>query len=119
GAHRDEQILHRGLTEELLTGRGAIAKEADLSLAREEGGGAALARGERYKMGFHFRPYTSAAGKQYFLPTMWGAGESEVILYPNGCISIVIAKALELAPGETVKSDAGPETVRAVERLKS
>jgi len=117
GAHRGEQILHRSLTEELLTGRGAIPKAADLSLGREAGG-AARAGGELYKMGFHFRCYTAAAGKQYPLPTMWGAGESEVILYPNGCISIVIAKALELAPGETVRSDAGPETIRAVERLK-
>jgi hypothetical protein len=49
---------------------------------------------------------------------MWGAGESEVILYPNGMISIVIAKALELAPGETARSNAGSETVRAVERFK-
>ena len=118
GAHRGEQILHRSLTEELLTGRGAIPKAADLSLGREAGGGTARAGGELYKMGFHFRCYTAAAGKQYPLPTMWGAGESEVILYPNGCISIVIAKALELAPGETVRSDAGPETIRAVERLK-
>ena len=49
---------------------------------------------------------------------MWGAGESETVLYPNGLISIVIAKALELPPGEAAKSDAGPETVRAVERLE-
>jgi hypothetical protein len=118
GAHRGEQILHRILTEELLTARGAIAKEADLSLGLEEGGDPPGAGGELYKMGFHFRPYTGAAGKRYYLPTMWGAGESEVILYPNGFISIVIAKALELAPGETARSDAGPETVRAVERLR-
>jgi hypothetical protein len=49
---------------------------------------------------------------------MWGAGESEVILYPNGLVSIVIAKALGLAPGETASSAAGPETVRAVESLQ-
>jgi hypothetical protein len=119
GAHRGEQILHRSLTEELLTGRGAIAKEADLSLGREEGSVATGAGGELYKMGFHFRPYAGTGGRRYYLPTMWAAGESEVILYPNGMISIVIAKALELAPGETARSDAGPETVRAVERLKS
>ena len=116
GAHRGEQILHRGLTEELLAARGAMVKEGDLSLGGE--GGATGAAGELYKMGFHFRSYTGPAGKQYYLPTMWGAGESEVILYPNGMISIVIAKALELPPGETGKSDAGPETARAVERLK-
>ncbi|HEY6517050.1 MAG TPA: hypothetical protein VIY50_12980 [Steroidobacteraceae bacterium] len=118
GAHRGEQILHRSLTEELLFARGAIPKEADSSLGLEESGDTTELGAELYKMGFHFRPYAGAGGKRYYLPTMWGAGESEVILYPNGFISIVIAKALELAPGETARSDAGPETVRAVERLK-
>jgi hypothetical protein len=49
---------------------------------------------------------------------MWGAGESEVILYPSGLVSIVIAKALELGPEETARSDAGPQTIRAVESLQ-
>ncbi len=63
-------------------------------------------------------PYVGARGKRYYLPTMWGAGESEVILYPNGLVSMVIAKALQLAPGERARSDAGPETIRAVESLQ-
>ncbi len=112
GAHGGEQILHRGLTDDLLAGRGALPKRGDLSL------GGTDANGELYKMGFHFRPYVGASGKRYYLPTMWGAGESEVILYPNGVVSIVIAKALELAAGETATSDEGPETIRAVERLQ-
>ena len=99
GAYGGEQILHRGLTDDLLAGRGALPKRGDLSL------GGMDADGELYKMGFHFRPYVGARGKRYYLPTMWGAGESEVILYPNGVVSIVIAKALELAPGETATSD--------------
>lgn len=118
GAYGGQQILHRGLTEELLSARDAIPKQADLSLGRRDGVGANEAAGELYKMGFHFRPYVGAGGRQYFLPTMWGAGDSEVILYPNGLISIVIAKALELPAGEAAKSDVGPETVRAVERLE-
>jgi hypothetical protein len=112
GAHGGEQILHRGLTDDLLAGREALSKRGDRSL------GGTDADGGLYKMGFHFRPYVGAGGKRYYLPTMWGAGESEVILYPNGVVSIVIAKALELAPGETATSDAGPETIRAVERLQ-
>lgn len=111
GAYGGEQILHRRLTEELLAGRDALPKRGDLSLGSEE------ADGELYRMGFHFRPYVGARGKRYYLPTMWGAGESEVILYPNGLVSIVIAKALQLPPGETATSEAGPETIRAVERL--
>lgn len=118
GAHRGEQILHRSLTEELLAARGALAKDGDLSPGGDRGSGLGTG-GELYKMGFHFRSYAAATGKQYYLPTMWGAGESEVTLYPNGMISIVIAKALELPPGETARSEAGPETARAVERLKS
>lgn len=117
GACRGEQLLHRGLTEALLTGRGALPKHGDLSLGAEERAGAG-AEGELYGMGFHFRHYAGAGGRQYHLPTMWGAGESEVVLYPNGLISIVIAKALELAPGEKARSDAGPQTARAVERLQ-
>jgi CubicO group peptidase (beta-lactamase class C family) len=112
GAHGGEQILHRRLTEDLLAAREAIPKRGDLSL------GAEAAEGELYRMGFHFRPYIGARGTRYYLPTMWGAGESEVILYPNGLVSIVIAKGLALPPGETATSDAGPETVRAVERLQ-
>ena len=118
GAYGGEQILHRSLTEELLTAREALPKRGDLSLGGKGGSAANTDVGELYKMGFHFRPYVGASGKQYRLPTMWGAGESEVILYPNGLVSIVIAKALELASGETAISDAGPETARAVENLQ-
>ncbi len=92
GAYGGEQILHRGLTEDLLAAREALPKRGDLSLGGKEN----EAEGELYKMGFHFRPYVGARGKRYYLPTMWGAGESEVILYPNGLVSIVIAKALEV-----------------------
>ena len=49
---------------------------------------------ELYKMGFHFQPDVDAHGKRYYLPTMWGAGESEVILYPNGVVSIGDCKGL-------------------------
>jgi CubicO group peptidase (beta-lactamase class C family) len=111
GAYGGEQILHRRLTDDLLAARETIPKRGDLSLGADD------ADGELYRMGFHFRPYVGAGGKRYYLPTMWGAGESEVILYPNGLVSIVIAKALELPSGETATTDAGPETVRAVERL--
>lgn len=118
GAYDGEQILHRGLTEDLLAAREALPKRGDLSLRAKGSAGANAEEGELYRMGFHFRPYVGARGRRYYLPTMWGAGESEVILYPNGLVSIVIAKALELPPGESAASDAGPETVRAVESLQ-
>jgi len=117
GAAGTHQILHRGLTEALLAGRGALAQSGDASagaaVAASDGDGGAL-----YGMGFHFTPYVGAtSGRRHLLPTMWGAGESEVILYPGALVSIRIAKAAQLPAGETAVSDAGPETIRAVDRL--
>jgi hypothetical protein len=37
--------------------------------------------------------YTRESRQIHYLPTMWGCGESEVILYPNEQVSIRIAKA--------------------------
>ena len=105
GAAGSRQILHRGLTEELLSARGALAQSGDDT-------------GALYKMGFHFTPYVGAkSGRRHYLPTMWGAGESEVILYPSSIVSIRIAKAAYLPAGEAAVSDGGPETIRAVDRL--
>ena len=39
-------------------------------------------------------------------------------LYPNGLVSLIMADALKLPEGERAKSDAGPQTIRAVERLQ-
>lgn len=118
GAAGGRQILHRGLTEALLGAREALAQSSDGS----PGCGAVSAPGSDmgalYRMGFHFTPYVGAtSGRRHYLPTMWGAGESEVILYPNSLVSIRVAKAACLPAGETAFSGAGPETIRAVDRL--
>lgn len=118
GASGSQQILHRGLTEELLGARDALAQSGDASRGGGTGGASGLETGALYKMGFHFTPYVGAkSGRRHYLPTMWGAGESEVILYPNSLVSIRIAKAAHLPAGETAVSGAGPETIRAVDRL--
>jgi CubicO group peptidase (beta-lactamase class C family) len=117
GAHAGHQILHRQLTMDLMAARNAIQKDADFSLGRvapED----ALNASEFYEMGFHFVAYAGTTGRRYFLPTMSGFGENEVILYPNGMISIVIGKAAHFHPGDQIKSAKGPQTIRAVERLK-
>lgn len=120
GAVGGRQILHRALTEALLDARDAMPKHAELSSDRPAGAGNRPPAGELYKMGFHFRPYVSvAAGRQYHIPTMWGHGENEVSLYPNGLVSICIAKAYELPPEEKARSDAGHESIRAAESLAS
>jgi hypothetical protein len=86
-----------------------LRKDGDASVTQDPTDGAAL-----YAMGFHFVPYA-----QLHLPTMEGAGENEVTLFPNGMVSLVMANALQVPDGEHAKSDAGPETIRAVERLGS
>ncbi len=49
---------------------------------------------------------------------MHGSGDNEVILYPNRMVSIVMAKAaVEILGKEKTRSDDGPVTIRAVERL--
>ncbi len=117
GAHAGQQILNRQLTEELLAARDAIQKDGDGSVARLAPAEAGPAT-EFYKMGFHFIPYVgSASHRLQHLPTMSGSGENEVTLYPNGLVSIIIANAAQLPAGEKAKSDAGPQTIRAVDRL--
>jgi hypothetical protein len=117
GEHAGVQILNRELTEGLLAGRNALVKRGDASLGAgyeppdetEEA---------RYLMGFHFIRYVSANGQAHYLPSMHGSGENELIIYPNGMISLVMAKAAqERLNGENPKSGEGPVTIRDVERL--
>ena len=116
GAAGPRQILHRELTEALLGAREALAQSGDGSLG--PGSVSQSLGGALYKMGFHFTPYVGAtSGRRHHLPTMWGAGESEVILYPGGLVSIRIARAACLPAGESAFSGAALETVRAVDRL--
>jgi CubicO group peptidase (beta-lactamase class C family) len=133
------QILHRELTRDLLAAREALSKNGNAATARPGAGdGAAdgIANGAadgaanvatgpaphgkptHYRMGFHFTPYRSqASGTLHYLPTMWGAGESEVILYPNGLVSIRVGKAAGLPPGERAFTGQGLSPVQAMERL--
>jgi len=117
GEHAGVQILNREMTAGLLTGRNAIVKRGDASL------GAGFEPEDeteeaRYLMGFHFIRYASANGAVHYLPSMHGSGENELIIYPNGMISLVMAKAAqERLNGENPKSNDGPVTIRAVERL--
>jgi CubicO group peptidase (beta-lactamase class C family) len=113
----DQQILHPTLTRELLSSHGALLKTGNAPLAGRNGdedvGDVSL-----YKMGFHFTPYVgNVSGRRYYLPTMWGSGESEVILYPNQLVSICVAKAAQLPPGETATAGDTRATPRAVDRL--
>ncbi|HXR91105.1 MAG TPA: hypothetical protein VN750_12605 [Steroidobacteraceae bacterium] len=117
GAAGSRQILHRGLTEELLSARQALAQSGDASLGSGTAAASGSDTGALYKMGFHFTPYVARSGRRHYLPTMWGAGESEVILYPSSLVSIRIAKAAYLPAGEAAASGAELETIRAADRL--
>jgi CubicO group peptidase (beta-lactamase class C family) len=118
GAHNGQQILNRELTTDLLAARDAIVKAGDASLGpvavtAQQGSDDVL-----YRMGFHFIRYVGIDSKVYYLPNMHGSGENDVILYPNGMVSLLTAKAAqERIDGENVRSDEGPVTIRAVERL--
>jgi hypothetical protein len=117
GAHDGAQILNRQLTLDLLAARDAIQTDADATVTRVAPENAQPPT-EFYKMGFHFIPFVGTASRRLvYLPTMSGSGENEVTLYPNQLISLVMGKAAELPPGERARSDAGPQTERAVDRL--
>lgn len=118
GAHRGVQILNRELTERLMQGQGTLAKYGDASLGPVNPPPPGIREDGLYGMGFHFLHYTSAAGKTLYLPSMHGSGDNEVILYPNRMVSIVMAKAaVEILGSEKTRTDDGPVTIRAVERL--
>jgi hypothetical protein len=118
GAHGGVQLLNRELTAQLLSAHDAIVKNADASLgpvsaplpdSREDG---------LYEMGLHFLRYVNKAGEVRYVPSMHGSGDNEVIMYPNRMVSIVMAKAsVEVLGAEKTRSDDGPVTIRAVERL--
>jgi CubicO group peptidase (beta-lactamase class C family) len=118
GAYGGAQILNRELTEDLLAGRDAIVKNGDASLGRVSGPLSGSSEDGLYKMGFHFLRYVTAGGAVDYLPSMHGSGDNELILFPNRVISIVMAKAsVEVLGAEKTRSDEGPVTMRAVERL--
>jgi CubicO group peptidase (beta-lactamase class C family) len=118
GAHGGVQILNRDLTSDLIAGREAIVKNADASLGPVAAPLSASHEDGLYKMGFHFLRYVNGNGAVEYLPSMHGSGDNEVILYPNRMVSIVMAKAaVEILGPEKTRSDEGPVTMRAVERL--
>ena len=118
GAHGGVQILNRDLTVDLLAARDAIVKNADAALGAVAAPLAESKEDGLYKMGLHFLRYVNKSGTVEYLPSMHGSGDNEVILYPNHMVSIVMAKASEEILGsEKTRSDEGPETIRAVERL--
>ena len=116
GEHAGVQLLHRGLTEDLLAARGALDESGDGS-PPPAGGWSAHTR--LYRMGFHFTPYVvNRSNSLLFLPTMSGFGENQVILYPHDLVSIRIGKAAELPAGESQNEGDEDATARAVDRLE-
>jgi CubicO group peptidase (beta-lactamase class C family) len=117
GSWDGQQILHPTLTRELLASQGALLKTGNAPLT-DRLGGDDVGDVSLYKMGFHFTPYVGGvSGRRFYLPTMWGSGESEVVLYPNKVVSIRIAKATQLPAGETATEGDPLATPRAVDRL--
>ena len=118
GMHNDVQLLHRQLTEDLLSAKDAIRTKTDMSIDRSPVPDGTSTDEGLYKMGFHFNAYIgSKSGKRFFLPTMSGSGANEVILFPNKLISIRAGKASELPKGEQANSGTDPMTAQAVDRI--
>jgi CubicO group peptidase (beta-lactamase class C family) len=116
GAHNGQQLLHRQLTADLLAARDALDKNSDASVDHSPAN--AQPGREIYRMGFHFTSYVgSRSHTHYYLPTMSGSGENEVILFPNDLVSIRMAKAAELPPGETAIDKSSATTPQVVDLL--
>jgi CubicO group peptidase (beta-lactamase class C family) len=115
GAWKGRQILHRQLTTDLMAARDALRKSGDAA------SGEPLHPGEDtqlYKMGLHFAPYVgSGSHRLQYLPMMTGSGENEVVMYPNGLVSMRMAKAAELPKDTRASADDAAVTFRAVDRL--
>ncbi len=60
GAHGGKQILHRGLTQDLLAARGALDKLSDNSGPRAQD----APPPQYYKMGFHYTAFTGSPFRQ-------------------------------------------------------
>jgi len=117
GSWNGHQLLHRELTLDLLAARGALVKSGDASVTTVAGVQDG-ADPELYRLGFHYTPVRSDRDHALrYLPSMEGSGENEVLLFPNGLVSIRMAKASELPDGVKAFTDDGPATIRAVERL--
>jgi CubicO group peptidase (beta-lactamase class C family) len=116
GAHRGQQLLHRGLTADLLAARGALHIKGDRS--RDFPVAEPSTGDDMYRMGYWFPQYTgSASGKAFRLPSMQGSGDNRVTIYPNGIIALLMAKAAELPPGEQARDDDASATHRVVDRM--
>jgi hypothetical protein len=124
GAAGKRQILHRDLTTDLCAARHALSKRNGQSLETTPAAGELAASWaweppSHYRMGFHFTPYFSRkVGRTYYLPTMWGSGESEVILYPNGLVSIRIGKAAGSADEQLPTHVSSQDTIESVSRIE-
>jgi len=117
GQHNGQQLLHRQLTRDLLAGRNAIVPSGDASMGNEVRD-AAKPKEDRYLMGLRMLQYVSSrSNKLHVIPAMHGSGDNRVTLFPNGVISLQMAKAAELPPGEKARSDDETATLRAIERM--
>jgi hypothetical protein len=117
GEYNGQQLLNRQLTQDALNAHCALVKAGDAAVSRQcvDGG---TTKQELYRTGFHYLPYVgSKSGKQYSLPSMHGSGDNEVVLYPNGLVSIRTSSADGLPEGTKTRTSEAPLTIQAVDRL--
>ncbi len=119
GSHDGVQILNHDLVSDLMVGHNAIVKDADASLGSVAPSGMPSQARELYELGFHLRPYVTQGGAARYLPYMHSSGDNDVILFPNGAVSVVMtsASAARALASEPLESDDSLATIRAAERL--
>jgi hypothetical protein len=116
GRHAGAQILHRGLTRDLLAAKGALDKLSDNSAPAPRP--ASLPPPQLYGMGFHYTAYAgSRSGRTWQLPTMSGFGDNEVILFPGRIVAIRAANVANVPAGDKAVTDDAAATLRAIDRM--
>lgn len=117
GENDGRQLLHRQLTTDLLAAKNAIVQTGDASLGSVAPSNADESQ-RLYLMGMRFIRYVGSRSRKMFeIPAMHGSGDNRVTLYPNGIITVQMAKAAELPPGEKASGDDRDATSRVVDRM--
>jgi hypothetical protein len=116
GQFAGRQILDPKLTAGIFSTDDAIRQGADIGQGRlppDDDVQELL-----YKMGFHYYPIVSVrTGQKIYVPTMRGSSGNMLTLYPNGIISMRLAKAWPMPKAEQHTEDSPLLMMKAVERL--
>lgn len=108
GEHEGEQILYRERTEALFSVENTL----------DQGPANAIRDGNpRYKMGFHYAPFTSDEAS-FWMPFMSGYVGNRVVLAPNGMTAIRISKAWPAPEADAAAVEEPTSMIEVMNRLR-